>query len=193
MTAGRPGWMLNSAAISSPAESHLLSWGPYQRAPRRVVVRGNAHTGITRDPQVYTASVRDLLGGRGRVMRLQTWASATCASVLVVLLVAACGGGGGGLVTTTGTVSGLVTNLDSHRPVVGATVSRSFRYPYTTTQSDGRYTFANGTSPQQTLVASGSRLQSAQRTVSVPPQGTATLNFGLTKFADPAIIGPSSY
>ena len=115
------------------------------------------------------------------------------ASVLVVLSVAACGGGGGGLVTTTGTVSGLVTNLDNNSPVAGAAVSRSSGSPSTTTGSDGRYTLANVPSGQQTLVASGSGLQSVQRTVSVPSQGTATLNFGLTKFPDPAIIGPSNY
>src|SRR5439155_16654173 len=84
-------------------------------------------------------------------------------------------------------------DLDSNSPVAGATVSRNSGSPSTTTGSDGRYALANVPSGQQTLVASASGLQSAQRTVSVPSQGTATLNFGLTKFTDPAIIGTSNY
>ncbi len=112
---------------------------------------------------------------------------------LLAFTLSACGGGGAGVISVTGTVTGQVTNLDTNSPVAGASVSRSSGSPSTTTGADGRYTLPNVPTGLQTIVATASGLPPVQRQVSVPAQGTATLNFGLTRFANPVVVGPSGY
>jgi hypothetical protein len=125
-------------------------------------------------------------------MAARSWRIA--ALVLVSLALSACGSGGGGALTLTGVVTGTVFNLDANNsPVSGALVKLSSGTPSTTTGADGRYTLSNVSAGTQALVASASGFPAVQRQVSVPAQGTATLNFGLTSFGNPTVVGPSSY
>src|SRR5262245_12138282 len=122
----------------------------------------------------------------------QRWRIA--ALLLVSLALSACGGGGAGVVSATGTVTGLVFNLDANNsPVSGASVRLVSGTPSTTTGTDGRYTLSSVPAGTQTFVASATGFPAAQRQVSVPAQGSATLNFGLTGFGNPGVTGPSSY
>jgi len=114
--------------------------------------------------------------------------------VLISLVLSACGGGGGGVVSSTGTVTGLVFNFDANNtPVAGASVRISSGTSSTISGADGRYTLSNVPAGVQTLVASASGFPAVQRQVSVPAQGSATLNFGLTALGNPGLAGPSSY
>jgi len=113
-------------------------------------------------------------------------------SGLLAFTLSACAGGGG-VIAAVGNVTGQVINLDTNVLVAGALVRHSSGSPSTTTGADGRYTLSNVPAGQQTLVASASGLPSVQRQVQVPAQGVATLNFGLTQFGNPAVIGPSGY
>lgn len=113
-------------------------------------------------------------------------------SVFLMSVLTACGGGGG-VITTTGTVSGQVLNLDAGTPLAGAQVAHSSGSPSTTTDANGNYTLGNVPSGTQTIIASAQGFTSVQREVSVPAQGIATLNFGLTRFGNPAVVGPSDY
>jgi hypothetical protein len=114
-------------------------------------------------------------------------------SGLLAFTLSACGGGGAGVIAAVGSVTGQVINLDTNSLVAGALVRHSSGSPSTTTGADGRYTLFNVPAGLQTLVASASALPSVQRQVTVPAQGTATLNFGLTQFGNPAVLGPSAY
>jgi hypothetical protein len=114
-------------------------------------------------------------------------------SGLLAFTFSACGGGGAGLIAAVGSVTGQVINLDTNGLVAGALVRHSSGSPSTTTGADGRYTLSNVPAGLQTLAASASGLPPVQRQISVPAQGTATLNFGLTHFGNPAVVGPSGY
>src|SRR5437867_914091 len=114
--------------------------------------------------------------------------------VLISLVLSACGGGGGGVVSSTGTVTGLVFNFDANNtPVAGASARISSGTSSTISGADGRYTLSSVPAGVQTLVASASGFPAVQRQVSVPAQGSATLNFGLTALGNPGLAGPSSY
>ncbi len=114
-------------------------------------------------------------------------------SGLLAFTLSGCGGGASGVIAAVGSVIGQVINLDTNTLVAGALVRHSSGSPSTTTGADGRYTLSNVPAGVQTLVASASGLPSVQRQITVPAQGTATLNFGLTQFGNPAVLGPSAY
>ena len=85
------------------------------------------------------------------------------------------------LTPSPGTISGTVTGLDGVTPVSGATVGIAGG-PSTTSDAAGNYTLTGvPAETSQTLTAAAAGYRTGSATISLPPGGTATQNYTLTK------------